>query len=67
LDLSASGITTSKYQQVRNRLQSIEINLSKMCMADRPGQQTEEGDTSNTMQEKVLAQDNSSPDESEAR
>jgi len=58
-DPSASGITTSKYQQVRDRLDSIAINLAKMDMADRPGQEKEEGDdTSNTTQEEVSAQDN---------
>jgi len=50
LDRSASGFTTSKYQQVRDRLHCIEINLAKMDVADRTGH--EEGDdTSNTMQE----------------
>jgi len=59
LDPSASGITTSKY-----RLHSIEINLAKMDVADRTGQETEEGDdTSNMMQEEVSAQDDSSHDE----
>ena len=69
LDPSASGITTSKYQQVSDRLHSIEINLAKMDMADCMGQETEEGDdTSNKMQEEVSAQDNSSsPDESQER
>jgi len=39
-----------------------------MDVADRTGHETEEGDdTSNTMQEKVSAQDNSSHDESRAR
>ena len=68
LDPSVSGITTSKYQQVRDRLHSIEINLTKMDVVDRPGQEKEEGDeTSNTMQEEVSAQDNSSPVESQDR
>jgi len=59
LDLSASGITTSKYQQVRDQLHCIEINLAKMDVADRTGHETEEDDdTSNTMQEEVSAQDN---------
>ena len=39
-----------------------------MDVVDRPGQETEEGDdTSNTMQEEVSTQENSSPDESQAR
>jgi len=68
LDPSASGITTSKYQEVRDRLDSIEINLAKMDMADCPGQEKEEDDdTSNTMQEEVSAQDNSSPDKRQER
>ena len=45
---SVSGISTSKYQ-VRDRLHSIEINLAKMDMTDRPGQEKEEDDTSNTI------------------
>ena len=65
---SASGITTSKYQQVCDRLHSIEINLAKMDVANRRGHETEEGDdTSNTMQEDVSAQDDSSHDERQAR
>jgi hypothetical protein len=68
LDPSASGITMSKYQQVLDRLQSIEINVAKMDVADRPGQEKEENDdTSNTMQEEVSVQDNSSPDERQDR
>ena len=68
LDPIASGITTSKYQQVHDRLDSVEINFTKMDVADRPCQETEEGDdTSSTMQDKVSAQDISSPDESQAR
>jgi len=67
-DPSASGITTTKYEQVSDRLHSIEINLAKMDVADRTGQETEEGDdTSNTRQEVVSAQDNSSPDERQGR
>jgi hypothetical protein len=59
---------TSKYQQVHDRLHSIEINLAKMDVADYPGQEKEENDdTSNTKQEEVLAQGNSSPDESQDR
>ena len=66
LDTRKSGITTSKYQQVRDRLDSIEISLVKMDVANRPDQEKEEGDdTSNTTQEEVSAQDNSSPDESQ--
>ena len=61
-------ITTSKYQQVRNQLDSTEINLTKTAVADRPGQGKEENDdTSNTMQGKVSAQDTSSPDERQDR
>ena len=68
MDPSASGITTSKYQQVLDRLHSIEINFAKMDVADCPGQEMEEGDdTSKTMYEEVSAQDNSWPDESQAR
>jgi len=68
LDPSTSGITTSKYQQVRDRLHSIEINLAKMEVAERPGQEKEENDdTSNMMQEEVSAQDNSSSDERQDR
>jgi len=67
MDPSASDITTSKYQQVRDRLHSIEINLAKMDMTDRPGQEKEEDDTSNTMQEEVSAQDNPSTDERQDR
>jgi len=68
LDRSASGIATSKYQQVRDRLHNIEIILAKMDVADRTGKETEEGDdTSNTTQEEVSAQDNSSPDETQER
>jgi len=60
MDPSASGITTSKYQQVLDRLHSIEINFAKMDVADCPGQEMEEGDdTSKTMYEEVSAQDNS--------
>ena len=67
LDRSASDITTSKFQQVRDRLHCIEINFAKMDVADRTGHETEEGDdTSNTMQEEVSAQDDSSHDESQA-
>jgi len=63
LDPSALGITTSKYQQVRHRLDSIETNLAKMDVADLPGQEKEEDeDTSNTMRENVSAQDDSSTD-----
>ena len=68
LDPIASGITTSKYQEVRDRLDSIEISPAKMDVADRPGQEKkEEDDTSNTMQEEASAQDNSSPDERQDR
>jgi len=44
LDPSVSGITTSQYQQVRDRLDSIEINLAKTDVGDRPGQGNEEDD-----------------------
>jgi hypothetical protein len=65
---SVSGITTSQYKQVRDRLDSIEINLAKTDVGDRPGQGNEEDDdTSNTMQEEVPAQDISSPDERQDR
>jgi hypothetical protein len=54
LDHRASGITTSKYQEVRDRLDSIEISLAKMDVAGRPGREKkEEDDTSNRMQEEV--------------
>ena len=68
LDPSVSGITTSQYQQVRDRLDSIELNLAKTDVGDRPGQGNEEDDdTNNTMQEEVPAQDISSPDERQDR
>ena len=64
----ASDITTSKYQQVCDRLHSIKINRAKLDMTDRPGQEKEEDDTSNTMQQEVSAQENSSsPDERQER
>jgi len=67
LDPSASGISTSKYQ-VCDWLHSNEINLAKMDMTDRPGQEKEENDNiSYTMQEEVSAQDNPSPDERQDR
>jgi len=56
LDPSASGITTSKYQQVRDRLHCIEIYLAKMDVADRTDHETkEDDDTSNTMQEESFS------------
>ena len=62
------GITTSNYQEVRDRLDSIEISLAKIDVADRPGQEKEkEDDASNTMQEEASPQDNSSPDERQDR
>ena len=68
LNPSESGITTSKFQEVRDRLDSIEINLAKMDVADRPGQEMEEDDdASNSMQEEASPQDNSSPDERQDR
>jgi hypothetical protein len=68
LDPSASGIMTLKCQEVRDWLDSIEINLPKMDVADRPRQEKgEEDDTRNTMQEEASAQDNSSPDERQDR
>ena len=45
LDPSASGITTTKCL-IRDRLDTIEINIAKMDVAERPGQ--EEDDTTNT-------------------
>ena len=45
LDPSASGITTSKYR-IRDRLDSIEINIAKMDVAYRPSQ--EKGTTQGT-------------------
>ena len=67
-DPSALSITTLKYQQVHDRLDSIEINLPKMDVADRPRQEKgEDDDTSNMMQEDVLAQDSPSPDERQNR
>ena len=67
LDPSALAITTSKYQQVRDRLDSIEINLPKMDVADSPRQEKGEDDKSNTMQEDVSAQDNPSTDQRQDR
>jgi hypothetical protein len=64
---SALGIRTSKYQQARNRLDSIETNVAKKNVADRPRQRKEEDDTNNTMPEDVSAQDNTSPDKRQDR
>jgi len=55
LDPSASGITSSRYQQVCDRLDNIETNLPKMDVADRMRLENEEEDMS--------AQDNPSSDE----
>ena len=50
LDPSALGITTSKYQQIRDWLDSIEINIAKMDVADHPGQEKkEDNDTVGTL------------------
>jgi hypothetical protein len=64
LGSGSSDITTSKYQELRDQLDRIEVNLAKMDMADRPVQAKEEEDDTHSMrQEEARAQDNSPPGE----
>jgi len=61
LDPSAATSTSSRYQQVRDRLDNIEISLPKMDGAARASQEEEEEEELNSMmQEHMVAPDNTS-------